>query len=106
MTELWPWGLAITLTVTVTIWANGHGRRWGWLLGVASQLCQVGFGMVSGVGTFYFAAIPAAMFAWNWWRHPHRVAPRRIILLDTNDKINEFVELARAELRAHWDESR
>lgn len=96
MTALWPWGLAITLTVTATIWANGHQKRWGWLLGVAAQLFQIGFGAVSGVGTFYFAAIPAVMFAWNWWRHPRRQGPQ-VIILDRNRVLVEETEAFNAQ---------
>ena len=113
MTGYWPWGLMITVSVTVTIWANGNGYRWGWLLGVAAQLFQVGFGVATGIWTFYFALVPGVMFGWNWWQHPLRVrlaemaarqrnAPPSMVLFAPNavseDEMREFI--------AKWDRAR
>lgn len=72
MIVYWPWGLMIAGLVTVTIWMNGRHWRPGWLIGAAAQAAQIGFGAVTGIWTFYFAALPLGMFLWNWWRHPHR----------------------------------
>jgi hypothetical protein len=77
MIVYWPWGLMIAGLVTVTIWANGHHWRPGWLVGAAAQLAQIGFGVATGIWTFYFAALPLGMFLWNWWQHPRREVERK-----------------------------
>jgi hypothetical protein len=77
MITFWPWGVVITSAVTVTIWMNGKHWRAGWLVGAAAQVAQIGFGAVTGIWTFWFAAAPMLMFLWNWWQHPKREAELR-----------------------------
>lgn len=77
MTVHWTWGLSTAVMLAIVIHLNGQGVRSGWLLGAAVQLVNLAFGwLVYGQWTFGFLAIPAALFLFNWWRHPARSAAR------------------------------
>lgn len=77
----WVWGAVNAATITVVIWLNGRQLRVGWAIGCVAQLWLVAFGLFGpGPWTFVFQAVPAGMFAFNWWRHPRRVRPRPIFL--------------------------
>jgi hypothetical protein len=69
----WSWGLSTALILALVIHLNGRGVRAGWLLGASVQVINLVFGyFVYGQWTFLFLAIPAAMFAINWVKHPAR----------------------------------
>lgn len=78
MTPHWSWGLSTALLLSWVIWLNGQRIRAGWLLGALVQLVNMTFGwLIYRQWTFAFLAIPAAMFLWNWWRHPIHKSRRR-----------------------------